>query len=206
MISRMPCTVDSSWSGCSSATLGARASWSLTLGLYFMVQVPWPTSMLRSTPRFSCDRRSVVAQHVELGHLRQGRRRRRGGRRRAARRPGRRPAPRCPARPRAAGRRARPGALSSKMTGSSQRAWWKRRGIGLGPIGSARRCCRRRGASGDVGALIGAPPRSVVGQPVDVGLRVHLGDADERRLAQRREARAERSLPPKMPALEQRPR
>ncbi len=57
MISRMPCTVVSSWSGWSSASLGERASWSLTFGLYFMVQVPWPMSMFRSTPRFSWERR-----------------------------------------------------------------------------------------------------------------------------------------------------
>ena len=37
--------------------LGAAHQLVVDLGLYFIVQVPWPTSMLRSTPRFSWDSR-----------------------------------------------------------------------------------------------------------------------------------------------------
>ena len=53
MSPRMPCTVPSSWSGCRSASGVLRISASFTFGEYFMVQVPCPTSMLRSAPRFS---------------------------------------------------------------------------------------------------------------------------------------------------------
>ena len=52
-ISSTPCSEASSCNGCSSASLGVRMIVSLTLGLYFMVQVPWPMSTLKSAPRFS---------------------------------------------------------------------------------------------------------------------------------------------------------
>ena len=58
MISRIPWTVPGSWSGWRSAIRGFRASRSLTLGLYFIVQVPSPTSTLRSAPSVSWESRS----------------------------------------------------------------------------------------------------------------------------------------------------
>ncbi len=57
------------------------------------------------------------------------------------------------------------------MMGSSQRAWWKRRGMGLG----AMACFAR--------TVIGAPPEGL-DQTVDLGLGADLGHRVQRALAE----------------------
>ena len=68
-----------------------------------------------------------------------------------------------------------PGTDSSKMMGSSQRAWWKRRGVGLGRDGVP---AQRRSSE----HLLEA-----VDEAVDLGLVLHLGHRVERALPERGE-------------------
>ena len=56
-ISSTPCASAGFCSGCMAVSAGVPTSWSLTFGAYFMVQVPWPMSTLKSAPRFSCESR-----------------------------------------------------------------------------------------------------------------------------------------------------
>ena len=68
---------------------------------------------------------------------------------------------------------------SSKMIGSSQRAWWKRRGDGLGPTG---RPALTTGPS--LVVLMPSTSASAAASRSMSALRVDLGDADQGALAE----------------------
>ncbi len=124
MISSTPCTVSSGWYGWRQAACGLRARSSWTLGLYFMVQVPWPTSMLKSAPRVCWESRTKCRKTCgcEISGSAGGRSRRMPVGQcaqhvadLASRIPFSTSGSRMPRSPLL---------LNSKMMGSSQRAWW----------------------------------------------------------------------------------
>ena len=71
----MPCSVSGSCSGCTSAKAGRRATYSCTLGLYFMVQVPI-MSTVTSKPMTICESRKKCRSTRCCGSC--GQRRQRG--------------------------------------------------------------------------------------------------------------------------------